>query len=507
LKKILISRLPWQVRAAIIDDGKLQDVYFDAPELERCYFKGNVSKVIPGLQTAFVDIGKEKAGFLHISEVDRMLAAERIAEAQQLDGIEPEIYDARTVKRVMSIGKVFTEREDILVQVIKEPMYEKGAKLTTCFTLPGKFVVLMPNIAQVGISKKIENRDERARLRDVLLKCLPKGMGAIIRTTAENRSSKDIQKDVTLLVSIWHSINKKFSSAKSGECLFTDLTLGLRVVREHLSSDVSEVVVDAEVDYKEVYAYVQNLMPESVHKVVRYNNKKPLFERYKVDEQVAAALQRKVFLKSGGSLIIETTEAMTVIDVNTGKYIGKDNLEETILKTNLEAAEEVVRQLRLRNIGGLIVIDFIDMVQSSHRQKLSNMLEKTLKKKDRFQSVTLKVSEFGLVQMTRKRSGKTLVQQLMRNCQTCFSLGFVKSRRTLCHELFAQFRKKVIKEAIKGPYLFVVSSELFHYIVHHEYQAILSIEKEFDSRIVLELDDGLGNTEFKVEKAVQLITT
>lgn len=397
MKRLLISRTPWQVRAALIDDGKLQDIYFDSKsnlDLERCFFKCRVSKIIPGLQTAFVDIGQEKAGFLHISEIDRMLAAERIAKTQHLDGVDDgKKFDHRAVKKAMNISKVLTEGEDVLVQVIKEPVYEKGAKLTTCFTIPGKFIVLMPNIAQVGVSKKIENRDERARLREILDECLPKGMGAIVRTTSEHRSSQDIKKDVAFLVSLWHSIQKKFKAAKPGECLFTDLPLALRVIREHFGEEIKQVIIDNDHDYNAVYSYVKNLMPESADRILRYEDgprKQSLFEKYKVEDQIAAALSRKVQLKSGGTLLVDSAEAMTVIDVNTGRYIGKDNMEETILRTNLEAAEEVVRQLRLRNIGGLIVIDFIDMNQAQNRQKLSALLEKTLKKKDKLQSVDRK---------------------------------------------------------------------------------------------------------------------
>jgi len=501
----MISRDAWQVRAALLDDGHLQDIYFDAHstvDLERSFFKGKISKVIPGLQTSFVEIGQEKAGFLHISEVDRVLAADRIAKSQRVEGEDSPTYDVRSVKKVMDMAKVFKEGEYALVQVIKEPVYEKGAKLTTCFTLPGKFIVLMPNIAQIGVSKKIENRDERQRLRDVLRSALPKGMGAIVRTTSENRSIRDLRKDVAFLVSLWHSIQKKFKTANEGDCLFNDLPLPLRVLREHLSEDIKQIIVNTKQDYDSVKAYVSNLMPEMTDRIILYKDRKPLFEKYRVEEQLHAALQRKVNLKSGGTLIIESTEAMTVIDVNTGRFTGgSGRMEETILKTNLEAAEETVRQLRLRNIGGLIVIDFIDMASQGHRQKLSSMLEKHLKEKDRFQSVTLKVSEFGLVQMTRKRSGKTLVQQLTQDCPTCHSLGHVPSLVTIAHDLFKQCRDKVVRERLAGPYLFVLSVDVFHHMVRSEYQAILALEKELGNRIVLELDTKLKDDEFRIEKA------
>jgi ribonuclease G len=499
-----MSRSPWQVRSAIIDDGKLQDIYFDdrnAVDLERCFFKGKVLKVIPGLQTAFVDIGQEKAGFLHISEIDRSLAADRIAHAQTVEGLDEPPVDVKSVKRIMDINRVLKEGEDVLVQVLKEPMYEKGAKLTTCFTLPGKFIVLMPNIPQIGISKKIDSREERSRLRAIMTECLPKGMGAIIRTTSEGRTESDIQKDVGFLVSLWHSINKKFKKASSCERLFTDLPLSLRVIREHFGEDIRQVVIDNQHDYDTVYNYLKGLMPESAEKLVLYDKKPPLFDRYEIDAQLEAALQRKVPLRCGGTLLIDSAEAMTVIDVNTGRFVGKDNLDETILKANLEAAEEVVRQLRLRNIGGLIVIDFIDMAQAHHRHKLSQHLERTLKRKDKFQSVTLKISEFGLVQMTRKRSGKTLMQQLMRACPQCRSLGYIKSLATVAHELLGKCQAKITREGLKGPYLMTFAPDVFHHLVHNEYHAVLELEKSLNGRIVLELDEQVPLDQFVIARA------
>ncbi len=503
MKKILINHTPWQTRAAILDDGQLQDVYFDSEsvvDLERCFFKGKISKIIPGLQTAFVDINQEKAGFLHISEVDRVLAAERIAGAQQLEGIDGEEYTPRTVKKVMDIRKVFKEGEHVLVQVIKEPVYEKGAKLTTCFTLPGKFLVLMPNIPQIGVSKKIEDRAERQRLREVVRGILPKGMGAIVRTTSEYRPTHNIEKDVKFLLGLWESIQERFKTAESGEMLFQDIPLSERVIREHLTDEVEDIITDSATDKQTLTNFIQQLMPEYSNKLRVYTGDQSLFEKYGVARQVDNALQKKVQLPSGGSLIIETTEAMTVIDVNTGRYTGKNNLEETILKTNLEAATEVVIQLRLRNIGGLIVIDFIDMSQAQHRQQLSSHLEKTLKEKDKFQSVTLKVSEFGLVQMTRKRSGKTLSQQLMRDCHCCRSLGYIPSFRTLSYEIFTNFSDQVKREALKGPFILCVSREIFEYVVNNEHHALLSLSKNLKSKIVLELDEKLIEGEYRIAK-------
>lgn len=503
MRKILINKEAWQTRVAILHNNKLQDLYFrvhSRPELERCFYKGRVSKVLPGIQTAFVDIGQPKAGFLHISEVDRALAAEKMIDFQTVDDSQEQATFERTLKRAMDIGKIFKEGEDILVQVLKEPIYEKGAKLTTCFTLPGKFVVLMPNIPQIGISKKIEDRNERLRLKEVLLKNLPKGMGAIIRTTAEKKSANNIKKDLSFLIATWKSIKKKGNRAKAGDKIHQDLSLELRVVRDHLDEDVEAILVDDPTTQKAITKFIKNYTPEQTRKVIQYKSPPALFDKYNVERQIDQALQKKVHLKSGGSLIIETTEAMTVIDVNTGKYTGKGNLEETILKTNLEAAEEIVRQLRLRNIGGLIVIDFIDMAHTSNKQKLSKHLEKMQKEYDKYQSVTLKISEFGLVQMTRKRSGKPLAQQLMNVCPTCNSLGLVKSVSMISFDVLKQFQEEVIRKNLKGPLTLSVSQQTFDYLIHHEFQSLLELEKIFACKIILEANEKYKNSQFSIEE-------
>lgn len=502
VKQILINKDAWQTRVAIINNGKLQDIYFDThtkEDLERCFFKGRVSKVLPGIQTAFVDIGQNKAGFLHISEIDRALATERVGDFLQLEDIKEEL-DEHEIKAALDIKKIFNEGEDILVQVIKEPIHDKGAKLSTCFTVPGRFLVLMPNIPHLGVSKKIEDKEERNRLRDLLQKNLPRGMGAIVRTTAEGRSISDIQKDLAFLISTWSSIQKKFKKAVAGEKIHTDLTVALRVIRDHLDEDIEVVICDDQDELKGLGKFVKHLTPEHISKLRFYNGPPTLFERYNIDEQIDKALQKKVLLKSGGSLIIESTEAMTVIDVNTGKFTGTGSMEDTILKTNMEAADEVVTQLRLRNIGGLIVIDFIDMANSSNRNKLSRFLEKTLKEKDKFQSVALKISEFGLVQMTRKRSGKTLVQQLTNECQYCAGCGFVKSISSASFSVLRNFKAEFLRKALSGSIVLSVSSKVFEYLIHQEYQAILLLEKQLGCKIVLECNDNYQDQQFSVNK-------
>ena len=500
MKKILVNQNAWQTRIAITKDDALQNIYFAAHvenPLERVFFKGIVTKVLPGIQTAFVDIGQEKAGFLHISEIDRELAIEKMREFE--DEETPSAPRARSRQRV-DISTILKEGSPILVQVSKEPVYEKGAKLSTCFTFPGRFIVLMPNIPRIGISKKIEDRDERVRLREILKSLLPEGMGAIIRTTSDGRSADEIKKDVDFLVETWREIEKKFDSAQPKERLHEDIELPLQIVRDHLDNDVEEVISDNKDMQKKIYQFAKLVTPEYAQRVKLYEGSETLFDHFGIEKQIEAALERKVPLKSGGSLIVETTEAMSVIDVNTGKFIGKKSLEDTILKTNLEAAEETVRQLRLRNIGGLIVIDFIDMATGANRQKLFKFFEKTLREHDKFQSVVLKVSEFGLVQMTRKRSGKTLAQQLMDTCECCKGLGLIKSLQTESYAVLRALKATASHDKLAHKISLHVHPDIFDYITSTEYNSILELEKQTKCKITLTSQKNFRLNQYKIEK-------
>lgn len=503
MKKILINDNPWQTRIAITREDELQNVFFAShavQTLERSYFKGVVTKVLPGIQTAFVDIGQERAGFLHISEIDRELAVKKMLDTADVED-ESGTSSERSVKPQADISKIIKEGETILVQVSKEPVYEKGAKLTTCFTLPGRFLVLMPNIPRIGISKKIEDRTERQRLKEILLQNLPEGMGAIIRTTSENRDPQEILQDLGYLVNTWHTIEKKYQEAPAKAKIYEDIDLVLQIIRDHLDRDVELVISDSKETQARLSKFVKSIAPEFAYKMRFYHGPPSLFEKFDIERQLEQALHKKVYLKSGGSIIIESTEAMTVIDVNTGKYTGQTNLEDTILKINLEAAEEITRQLRLRNIGGLIVIDFIDMASHANRQKLFRFLEKTLKERDKFQSVVLKVSEFGLVQMTRKRSGKTLIQQLTEQCPTCKGMGVVKSVPTECYMILRTVKEELERNKLGNDILLSLNSLVFNYITNVEYNSILYLEKLFKCTITLAEREHLEIGQFKLERA------
>lgn len=515
MKKILISEYPWQTRVAITRNEELQNIYFAShatQTLERCFFKGLVTKVLPGIQTAFVDIGQEKAGFLHISEIDRELAVKKITEFAQEqeddihtedghEGAAPSRHERKKGRhQPLDISKILTEGTPILVQVSKEPVNEKGAKLSTCFTLPGRFIVLMPNIPRIGISKKIEQREERHRLKEIVSKNLPEGMGAIIRTTSEERGEKEIIQDITFLVETWREIEEKYEKAKPKEKIYEDIDLSLQVVRDSLDDDVDSVITNSKDVQNRIHKFVKQMAPEYTQKIKLFTEPPSLFEYYGIEKQIEEALQKKVNLRSGGSIVVETTESMTVVDVNTGRYIGKTNLEDTILKTNLEAAEEVVRQLRLRNIGGLIVIDFIDMATSANRQKLLRFFEKTLRERDKFQSVVLKISEFGLVEMTRKRSGKTLLNQLSETCKSCHGTGVLKSPQSQAYIILEHLKNELKVNKAGERIVIHLHPDIFNYITTVEYNAVLHLEKVLNCIITLASTPGISISNYKIEK-------
>lgn len=506
MKKILINFNPWETRVAIVRDGSLENLFLGQTtdtELERSFFKGKIIKVLPGIQTAFVDIGQERAGFLHISEIDHDLALTRIMGSDYVEDTKEgsEEFKPKVSAEKLNIAKILKEGEDLLVQVSKEPVDEKGAKLKTCFTLPGRFVVLTPNIPRIGVSKKIEDRNERVRLKEFITQHLPQGMGAVIRTNAQSKSETEIQKDLNVLVADWNNILNAYNKATPKTKIYEDVNLSLQVIRDHLDEEVDEIVTDNKQNFDEIYKYLAKVAPDFKNKITLNSDTADLFEKYNIDRQTKEALEKKVLLKSGGSIIIETTEALTVIDVNTGKFIGKGNLEETILKTNLEAAKEIVLQLKLRNIGGLIVIDFIDMSNQKNRSKLVTFFEQTLKELDKFQSVVLQVSEFGIVQMTRKRSGKTLMRQLTDVCYCCHGLGRLPSVRAESYKILRTLRLQLQQKMFQNPKLMIeINQAVFDFISSIEFNSILELEREFDCSITLISNNHIERHTFKIKE-------
>jgi len=504
MKKILINSNPWETRVAIVRDSKLESFFLGQvtdTELERAFFKGKVLKVLPGIQTAFVDIGQERAGFLHVSEIDHDLAINRIIGSDQVEELvvvkdgEEEIKQKVSAEQ-LDISKILRNGDDLLVQVSKEPVDEKGAKLKTCFTLPGRFIVLTPNIPRIGVSKKIEDKVERLRLKEIILKHLPDGMGAVIRTNAEGASDEEISKDLSFLISDWNHILKMYTKSSSKIKIHQDVDISLQVVRDHLDNEIDEIITDSEKNHGEIYDYLSKVAPDFKYKVKMFSGDGDLFDKYEIDRQVQLSLEKKVMLKSGGSIVIEMTEALTVIDVNTGKFTGKKNLEETILKTNTEAALEIALQLKLRNIGGLIVIDFIDMSNAKNKLKLVSYFEQTLKELDKFQSVVLQVSEFGIVQMTRKRSGKSLMRLLTDLCHCCLGLGRIHSVRAESYEILRNIKNTLKKSMTYKSYFLELNKLIFDFMVSIEFNSILELEKQYNCDLTLVINDNISRHEF-----------
>jgi len=436
-KQILINAAPWETRVAVLEDTTLVELHIERGRdrsLAGNIYKGRVIRVLPGMQAAFVDIGLEKAAFLHVSDLTGPGLVRGVVE----DGEESEEVDdvAPPRRRVQfaPIEERLAKNQELLVQVSKEPMGSKGARVTAHISLPGRYLVHMPGTAHIGISRRIEDPDERDRLRDAVdsERSEPTG-GYIVRTACEGAAKREIRDDVRFLTRLWSRVQQTAESASAPALVHRDLDLVLRVLRDLFTSDVERLVVDDPVEHARILEFVEEFMPRLVARVHRYEGTTPLFEQHGVETKIARALERRVWLKSGGYLIFDQTESLTTVDVNTGRYVGKRDQEETVLKTNLEAAKQVVHQLRLRNIGGIIVIDFIDMEKAANRRKVFDTLQEAARA-DKARSNVLRISELGLVQMTRKRTRESLGQRLLEPCPHCDGLGRLRSVETIAYD-------------------------------------------------------------------------
>lgn len=416
--EILVNVTPKETRAALIENGVLQDVMIERSQrrgLVGNIYCGKVIRVLPGMQAAFIDIGLEKAGFIHASDICQ--------QEPCLDIVE-----------LLRVGQL------VHVQISKDPIGNKGAKLTTVLSLPSRFLVYMPEVTSIGISQKIEQESERQRLKDMLNTLREQQFpdlkgGFIIRTAAEGVDISEISKDVAYLQILWQKIQLESQEKRVPTCLYEDLPLFLRLLRDRVSPSVKKIKVDSRETLQKMQSFCQRFLPESDGLLEWYPGERPILELYGVEDDLQKALERRVELKSGGHLIIDQTEAMTTIDVNTGAFVGHRNFEETIFKTNLEAATALARQLRVRNLGGIIIVDFIDMQDEGHRLEVHNTLAKCLQK-DTARTAITGVTELGLVQIVRKRTRESLEQMLCETCPSCRGRGSVKSVETVCNEVF-----------------------------------------------------------------------
>jgi ribonuclease G len=465
--EVLINIGPREVRAALVEEGVLQELMLERVNhrgLISNIYKGRVSRVLPGMQAAFIDIGLERAAFLHASDIVQPSDAEHGDQQQE------------AAAKTDNIQALVAEGGEILVQVLKDPLGTKGARLTTFITIPSRYLVFMPKGHGVGISSRIEEEAERQRLRDAVLAYVqPTEIGGyIVRTAAEGAAPEALRADMMFLQKLWSVLSEKAATVGRGTLVHEDLPLTLRVLRDIVVSNVEKVSVDHEDSFQRMQEFAQMFMPELADRIELYGGDRPIFDLYGVEEEIQRSLGRKVPLKSGGYIIFDQTEAMTTIDVNTGAYVGHRNLEETIFRTNLEAAVAIARQLRLRNLGGIIIIDFIDMEEEEHRKQVRQALEKALEN-DHAKTHISSVSPLGLVEMTRKRTRESLEHILCMACPTCEGRGFVKTVETICYEIF----REILRQARQFQYkemMVLAHQDVIERLLDEESAALAELE-------------------------------
>jgi ribonuclease G len=470
-KQILINADPWETRVAVLDETALVELYVERGRghgIAGNIYLGKVVRVLPGMQAAFVDIGLDKAAFLHVSD---LLAPEDLRgdeepedEAEEADApADDEGAPRRRSVPLPPIEQRLSKGDELLVQVAKEPMGSKGARVTAHISLPGRYMVLMPDTRHLGISRRIEDPEERDRLRALVEAERPPQGGFIVRTACEGATRREIHDDIRFLTRLWAHTRKTAEPARPPALIHQDLDLVLRTVRDLFTGEVERLVVDDAAAHARVHEFVEATMPRLTSRVHHYQGVTPLFEQHGIEAKITRALDRRVWLKSGGYLVIEQTESLTAIDVNTGRYVGKKNQEETVLKTNLEAAKQVVTQLRLRNLGGIIVIDFIDMEEPANRKKVFDVLLEAMKA-DKARTNILRISELGLVEMTRKRTRESLGQLLSSSCPHCEGTGRERSAETRAYDALRHARHAAASHDGSGPLVLHVHPDVAEFL-------------------------------------------
>ncbi len=477
LREMLISHDPNETRVALLEDRRLVELYIERPKRSAVgnVYLGKVKDVLPGMQAAFVDIGLEKNAFLYVDEV-----------------VAPEGVDDLPRRNIQSLLKV---GQQVMVQVLKDPMGTKGARVTTDITLPGRFLVLMPFSQFIGVSRKI-GEPERDRLHSVIAPHVPPGLGVIVRTVAVGVSEKDLVSDLEFLLRLWKRVSHQAEEGLAPEVVYTEMDLALRLVRDVFSDDFKRLLVDDKTVYDKVISFLKKTSPQLMRRVTFYKDQMPLFDSYDLQPDIDSALKRSVPLPSGGHITIDITEALVAIDVNTGKFVGKRNLEETILRTNLEAADEVVRQLRLRDIGGIIVIDFIDMEDQFHRVELMQRLQRALER-DRTKTRVTEISQLGLVEMTRKNVTDGIYDILTEPCPCCDGEGRVLAPSTRRITVERRMRE-ILRSGRSSAYLFGLDPDTYDLVMAPGQNIIASLRASTGKQVAILPDEEAGPTEVRV---------
>jgi ribonuclease G len=501
--ELIINARPYETRVALVESGVVAELHIErktGQELMGNIYRGRVVRVLPGMQAAFVDIGLERTGFLYVSDVhmallefESLMLNDRIP---QEDPDEDSMGDPPEHLEYFHhpIEDLLHEGQEIMVQIAKEPLGNKGARLTSHISLPGRHLVLMPTVKHIGVSRRIEDKEERERLRGIIQEIRPSEFGFIVRTVSEGASHEKLKSDMDFLLKLWANVQSGMDKLSAPGLLYKDLSVSLRAVRDLFTREVDRLVIDSTEEYGNIMNFINNFAPRLRFSVERYQGAEPIFDAYGIEVEISRALENKIWLKSGGYIVIGLTEALTAIDVNTGSYVGKRNLEETLVKTNLEAAKEIAYQLRFRNIGGIIVIDFIDMEKKTNRERVFMALKQALSK-DKAKSNVLRMSELGLIEMTRKRTRENLNRLLTEPCFYCEGRGILKSKKSLCYEIFRDLERECMTHAKEGPLHVLVHPEIDRVLKEEEQESIMDLEKRINKRIVI-----IGKEEFHMEQ-------
>lgn len=479
--EILVNIGQSETRVALVEGGAVQEVFIQRTSrhgLVGNIYKGMVKRVLPGMQAAFVEIGLERTAFLHAADMLRPPGN------GELDGVE-EGFEGEPPP----IDRLLSEGQEVLVQVLKDPLGSKGARLTTLLSIPSRYLVLLPYDRHVGVSAKIEDETERDRLKAImnrLVQAQAPEFGVIVRTAGENADEPALTADLQFLLRLWSSVSQRAREAKPGTLVHGDLPLSMRILRDLLGTEVDRVRIDSKAEFERLKPFAATFVPQSAHKVELYDGPAPIFDLYGVEDDLNRALERRVELKSGGHLVIDQTEAMTTIDVNTGAYTGHKNLEETVLKTNLEAAQAIARQLRLRNLGGIIVLDFIDMKNEAHRSQVLRALEKELRR-DPARTTVYPFSPLGLVEMTRKRTRESLGHILCEPCAACEGRGTVKTVETVCNEILRDITRSARQFEAKA-FLVIVAPRVLARLSEEQPQVLAELEEQLRRPIRLQAE-------------------
>ncbi|MBW2642597.1 MAG: Rne/Rng family ribonuclease [Deltaproteobacteria bacterium] len=505
-KKIIINMAEHETRVALLEDGNIAELFIergDVSDIAGNIYKGKVQRVLPGMQAAFVDIGLEQAAFIYVSDindgryskVENFLIEKKEDEVDSLNinspGLSPSLINYE-----YHIEEMITEGQDIMVQAAKAPLGSKGARVTTHISLPGRFLVLVPTSDHIGISRKIEDETERNRLKEIVESLRRDNFGYIVRTAAEDVQKEKIAYEMGFLKNLWENIQKKYQTAPAPSLLHKEVTISLRAVRDLLLHEAEKLIIDSRSGYESILSFLDSFVPSLKDSVEFYEGLEPIFDAYNLEGDISRALTKKVWLKSGGYIVIEHTEALIAIDVNTGRFVGKYNLEETILKTNLEAVKEIAYQIRLRDIGGIIIIDFIDMKKKSNQEKVFNALKQVLLK-DKSKTHILPISEMGLIQMTRKRIRKSLTRILCEPCFYCDGEGYLISGQTICYNIYREILRES-RDMMGVKVSLRVNPKIAELLHGEENHLIVSLERIIGKQIVIYPNSQLHMEEFDV---------